>query len=364
MDRKIYFDLSVLAQTAAGSSVHAWELCHRLMRLSQPLQIIPFTLPFRTEGKKGFSRAFNAVLRDTVWNNLLVGMEASKQDYFIFPNTNVPKKFYNLKYAVFVHDLGSWHDRSYLTWRGNLGTRSLPKILENANKIFAISDYTAEDIVSEFKISREKIIIAPNGLSDIYKSDAEKPKSINGVSLPDQYFLHVGTFGPRKNLSFLLKVYEKFREITDKNGSLVRLILTGGESYNSSQFFQQLRNSSYANNIVVLGKVKTEDLPSLYKGATAFIFPSIFEGFGIPIIESLSQGVPVLINSNTSLTQFKNFGATVFDHFDEDIWANKLKEILSGKRVDSIYVSKVRSYFDWDRTAKIVMQSISHHFDL
>jgi glycosyltransferase involved in cell wall biosynthesis len=358
MDRRIYFDLSVLSNTAAGSSIHAWELCHRLMRLSQPLKVIPFTLPFRTEGKTGLSRICNAILRDTVWTNFLAGMEATKKDYFIFPNTSVPKRFYHLKYAVFVHDIGSWYNKNYLSWRGHFLTKSLPLVLENADKIFTVSDYTARDVIHEFKIPKEKVTVAPNGLSDMYKSDAPEQESINGIKLPDRYFLHVGTFGPRKNLSFLLKVYERFRQRIGENQNSFKLILTGGEHYNSSEIFRQLKNSPYVSDIIVLGQVKTVDLPSLYRRATAFIFPSIFEGFGIPVIEALSQGIPVLVNSNTALTQFSKFGATVFDNFDEDIWVNELKQIVDGKNLDRIYVDKVRNYFDWDRTAKLVIQNI------
>jgi glycosyltransferase involved in cell wall biosynthesis len=358
MNGKIYFDLSVLSNTAAGSSIHAWELCHRLMRLSQPLKVIPFTLPFRTEGKKGLSRVCNAILRDTVWTNFLAGMEATKEDYFIFPTTSVPKKFYRLNYAVFVHDIGCWYNKNYLSWRGNFQSKSLPLVLENANKIFAVSDYTAQDIIHEFNIPEEQVIVAPNGLSDMYKSDALEQECVNGIKLPKNYFLHVGTFGPRKNLSFLLKVYERFRERCCENNDSFKLILTGGESYNSSDFFHQLRRSSYASDIIVLGKIKTEDLPSLYRRATAFIFPSIFEGFGLPVIEALSQKIPVLINSNTSLTQFSKFGATTFDNFDEEIWVNKLKQIVDGKNLDIIDVNKVRNYFDWDKTARLIIQNI------
>lgn len=361
MERKIYLDLSTFAVNSSGSAVYVWELCHRLMRLAKPLQVLPFTSPFRTVGRKGFSRVLNAILRDTIWQNILAGMETTKQDYFIFPNlTNVPRKFYNLKYAVIVYDLGAWHNRSYRRWRGKIAVRAIPEILANADTIFAISDYTAQDTANEFGIAEDKIIVAPCGLSKIYQLNAPILEQINGVQLPtNQYFLHVGNIEPRKNLSFLLKVYERFREITASIGSEIKLVLTGGETWKSNAFIKQIRNSSYASEIIILGRVKSEELPSLYRGAAAFIFPSIFEGFGMPVIEALSQGTPVLVHANTSLTQFGDFGATVFNDFEIDIWASKLKEIvLSGQRVEKSDIDKIINYFDWDRTAKIIGESI------
>lgn len=229
MERKIYFDLSTLANTSSGSAVYVWELCHRLMRLAKPLQVLPFTSPFRTLGRKGLSRTLNAILRDTIWQNLLAGMQANKKDYFIFPSIlNVPKKFYNLKYAVVVYDLGAWYNRSYLKWRGRIALRAIPEILANADSIFAISDYTAQDTANEFGIAKDRIIVAPCGLSQIYQLDAPILKQINGVKLPtNKYFLHVGNTEPKKNVSFLLKVYERFREITASIGSDIKLVLTG-----------------------------------------------------------------------------------------------------------------------------------------
>jgi glycosyltransferase involved in cell wall biosynthesis len=360
MDRKIYFDLSTLANTHAGSAVYCWEVCHRLMRRSQTLEVIPISCPFSTVGKKGLSRTVNALLRDILWNNFLFGIEANPNDYFIFPNIVAHRRLYYRKYAIVIHDIGAWHNPEYLSWRGRFTMRRLPSAVQNADRIFAVSEFTADDMAKEFGTPREKIIIAPNGLSEVFKKPAPLPDKINGISLNNTtYFLHVGTFEPKKNLQFLLETYDRFRELDRDNPTPVKLVLTGGESWKSSQFFQQMRTSKYAQDIILLGRVGTENLPSLYRGAVAFVFPSIFEGFGIPAIEALSQGTPVLLNANTALTQFKDFGATVFDRFDAQIWAQELQAIVEKKqRLEPIYIDKVITYFNWDRTAKIIADAL------
>ena len=331
------------------------------MRISNPLQVIPYTCPFKTVGKSGFSRKINALLRDTVWDNFLAGLEADEEDYFIFPTPDVPKKFYCRKYAIVVYDIASWHNPSITTLGGRIFAQALPESTKNAHRLITISDYTAQDIAKEFGISKERIIVAPCGLSEIYKFDAAPIQQVNAIDIPKQYFLHIGTFAPHKNLPFLIKVYEQFRKVTGNSGKDIKLFLTGGQPKQKYRLsvLDQIRNSPYASDILILGKVNSKDLPSLYKGATAFIFPSTIEGFGIPVIEALSQGTPVLINANTSLTQFREFGATVINNFEVNNWADILKSItLSGKRIEKSFVSKTVNYFSWDRTARIVGKSL------
>ncbi|MEM2154878.1 MAG: glycosyltransferase family 1 protein, partial [Nitrososphaeria archaeon] len=295
MAKKIYFNLTPLSITSAGSAVYAWELCHRLMRFAQPTQVIPYSCPFVTKNKKGIHRLLNAFLRETIWHPLLAYMASKEEDYFICPSHNVPKSFYHRQYAIVILDLAAWHDPSLTTWVGRGFAKSLPESIKKAAHIFAISDYTAQDVANEFGISRERIIVAPCGLSEVYKKNTEILRRVNDVELPDRYFLHVGSFDPKKNLAFLIKVYERFREVSGDEGQSVKLILTGGESFKNENVLlrENINNSPYKQDIIILGRVKSEDLPSLYKGAAAFVFPSTFEGFGIPVIEALSQGTPV-----------------------------------------------------------------------
>lgn len=359
MTAKIYFDLTPLSITTSGSAVYTWELCHRLMRLAKPLQIIPYSCPFKTLGKSGIHRVVNSILRETISHRMLVNLQASDEDYFIAPTHNVSKQLYKRKYAMVVLDLAAWHNPEITSLGGRNYSRALSESIKNANQLFAISNYTAQDISKEFSVPLGNITVVPCGLSDIYKVDSPSLDKINGIKTPSRYFLHAGIFDPKKNLFFLLKVYEHFRKIARNQEGDIKLVLTGGEKAKSSNFIQEIHSSPYASDIIVLGRVNSKELPSLYRGATAFIFPSTFEGFGMPVIEALSQGTPVLVNNNTSLSQFGEFGATVFDNFNIDAWAHELLAISQAqKRVSLTYVQKVRQYFDWDRTASIFAKAI------
>jgi glycosyltransferase involved in cell wall biosynthesis len=362
MKGKVYYDLTNISTGSAGNAVYAWELCHRLMRIAEPLKVVPYTCPFPTIGKKGIYRLANAWLRETLSNRWLTNMVASKDDFLLIPHHNVPEVVYERNYGTIVLDLAAWYDGSGTSRSGQKFARSLPKAIQNANIVLAISEYTAFDIARNFSIPQEKIIIAPCGLSQMYRSVSICPSNltVNGILLPENYFFHSGIFAKNKNIPFAIDVYEKYRKVTNNSSEIINLVLTGSElNPNNQTVIQRIENSPYRDDIIILGRVPNQQLPYLYCKAKALIFPSTFEGFGMPTIEALSQGTPALVNANTSLTQFGDFGADVFNNYDAETWAYRLKEIVSTNwRIEQNNIDKIVSYFDWDRTAEIVGRAI------
>lgn len=352
--KRLFVDLSLTAQTGAGSAIYAWEICHRLMRLGFPLQILPMTSPFRTWKRDGIPRKIQALLRDLAWRPFLAGLEACHEDCFLFTNAFVPRRFQEREYGVIILDLGAWHDRDILSWRGRAGTRAIPRALAGARHVFAISEYTAQDISKMFKLPRGRITIAPCGLSESFiRQEGRTIREIKGIRLPDCYILHVGSHEPKKNIGFLLDVFHRLRTVDHPAGKKCKLLLTGAEYWRSQNLHQAIATHPFAQDIVTLGRVDQADMPALYGQAKALVFPSTLEGFGLPVIEALSQGTPALVQNNSSLSQFASYGAILFDMFDAELWANCLLEIISGNvRVADDHVQAVRQTFDWDQTAK------------
>lgn len=363
--KRLWVDLSLAAQTEAGSAVYAWEVCHRLMRQAMPMQVLPLTCPFRVQGRTGIRRKINALLRDLLWRPVLAGLEARPDDCFLFTNTFVPRKFWPRKFGVVILDLGAWHDRALLSWRGRLGTRSLPAVLAHATQIFAISEYTAQDVAREFSIPLHRITLAPCGLSHAFFAPAALLAPINNSPLPPRYLLHVGSLEPKKNIPFLLQVFARLRqqgETPSPHGDAhppCRLVLTGGESWHDTSLRQAIADHPYSRDILILGRVAPEDLPALYRQAACLVFPSLLEGFGLPVIEALSQGTPVLVQANSSLTRFGAYGATVLDDFDPQTWVRGIQEILASEtRIPEKRRQAVQETFTWDRTAAIIRRTM------
>lgn len=363
--KRLWVDLSLTAQTEAGSAVYAWEICHRLMRQAMPMQVLPLTSPFRVQGRTGLQRKLNGLFRDLLWRPFLAGLEARSDDCFLFTNTFVPRKFWRRKFGVIILDLGAWHDRALLSWRGRLGTRSLPAVLAHATHIFAISEYTAQDVAREFDIPRHRITLAPCGLSEAFVNPPTPPAMINSVPLPPCFLLHVGSLEPKKNIPFLLQIFARLRQQDelptphDDARPPCKLVLTGGESWHDASLRQAIAEHPYSEDILVLGRVAPEDLPALYRQAAALVFPSLLEGFGLPVIEALSQGTPALIQANSSLTQFGAYGATVLKDFEPETWVRPIREILASKtRIPENHKQAVGETFNWDRTAAIIRRTM------
>lgn len=357
--KRLFVDLSLTAQTGAGSAVLAWEFAHRLMRLGLPMQVLPMTCPFRTLGRAGLPRKVQALLRDLLWRPFLAGLEAGPRDCFLFINSFVPRRFLDREYGVIMLDLGAWHDRRILSWRGRLGTRSMPAALARARHVFAISEFTARDVCAQFHLPRDRVVLTPCGLSAAFRREAPGDVGRNPPSLPETYLLHVGSLEPKKNIGFLLEVFARLKTTRRPRAGECKLLLTAGEAWRTDAVARSIRDHVHARDIILLGHVPPEDMPGLYRRAAALVFPSTLEGFGLPVIEALSQGTPALIQDNSALSQFKAYGATVFQQFDADQWASALLDVLCRhERVADDHVRAVRAAFDWDASAEIILRAM------
>lgn len=357
--KRLFVDLSLTAQTGAGSAVLAWEFAHRLMRLGLPMQVLPMTCPFRTLNRVGLPRKLQALMRDLLWRPFLAGLEAGPQDCFLFINSFVPRRFLHREYGVVMLDLGAWRDRRILSWRGRLGTRNLPTVLARARHVFAISEFTSQELHTQFQLPPKEIILTPCGLSTAFQRAADDQINTGALSLPETYLLHVGSLEPKKNIGFLLEVFARLKQSDHPRARGCKLLLTAAESWRTREISQRIRDHDHAPDIVLLGHVPPEAMPGLYRRAAALVFPSTLEGFGLPVIEALSQGTPALIQDNSALSQFKAYGATIFQQFDAARWTSILLDILQrGDRVAEHHVQAVRSTFDWDASAAIILRTM------
>ena len=237
------------------------------------------------------------------------------EDYasYIFHGPNFFLPNFSGKKVVTVHDMSVFRFPEYHPAdRVRFMSEQVPKALKEADAVIAISDFTKSELLEFFPSVKGKVHVVHNGANKpnsigFSKSDAQV---INDLGLVrGEFFLCVSTVEPRKNLSTLLSAYLALPDIVRRRFPLV---LVGGNGWKSDLLMEKIRSSS-GSNVRYLGFAEQEALEALYKSAKAFVFPSLYEGFGLPAIEAMSYGLPVVCAKATAVSEVCGGNALEFD---------------------------------------------------
>lgn len=322
--------------------------------------------------KKGFetfippSDRFIARLADVGWHTaseqvlLPKIFLADNLDILHEPYVSIPI-FYPKKMVVTVHDLTLLTQTTGLASRLPKAVYTLKKMglktimsrgLSKANKIIAVSQATADDIVSHYPKTKGKITVISEGVDEQLLSTPFQKPSVSGA-----YFLVVGNAYPHKNLAFLCEVFVRYRE---KSKEDIRLVLAGREDY----FYRRLRDNPWfirgGDHIIRVEPQSDSELANLYRGAQALVFPSAAEGFGLPIVESLALGTPVLCSDIAVFHEVAGSHASYIRVGDHDAWVKSLGEKQQRKRIPSKVMDEIISTYSWKNTARQTLELYEH----
>lgn len=229
-------------------------------------------------------------------------------DVFWGPYYSLPMKVKKTKYFVSIYDLALWKYPSvgeasnvaYLRMRTG-------RAFKRADAVLTISQATAEDISDIYHVEKERIAVCCcGGVADRADLNADINKEIaSGIINPalvfeQDYILFVSTIEPRKNVLSIIHAFEIYKE---KTGSTIRLVLAGKRGWNCDDVFGAADNSKYREDIIMPGYITGEEKTYLYQHAKMFVFPSLYEGFGIPVLEAMEYGLPVITSRISSLPE-------------------------------------------------------------
>lgn len=223
----------------------------------------------------------------------------------------------------------------------------LRPILRRASLVLTNSKHTSEDVAKYYPDVKEKIRHIYLGFDDKIAAAGES-SSIEHITGGRRYFLFTGTLEPRKNLVSLLEAYRIYREMNVRDDLLV---IAGGKGWKSGAFFNKLKKHAFRQDIIMAGYVDRGTLGGLYRNALALVYPSLYEGFGLPVAEAMSCGTPCLLSDSSSLPEVGGEAALYFNPLKpEDIASNmnriasdmKLRESLGEKAM------KQAGRFSWD----------------
>jgi glycosyltransferase involved in cell wall biosynthesis len=257
-----------------------------------------------------------------------------------------------------IHDLSFEHFPRTFKRRSSMQLRlTVRHTAKRAAHIITLSDYSKRDIVQTYGIDPRRITVTPAAAPASFapvvdEEELARERALYGIE--GDYILNVGSIQPRKNLSRLMAAYSSLRR-AQPGAKLPQLVLAGKCAWLYDETIRTIKEMEISKSVVLTGYVPQADLPALYSGALCFIYPSYFEGFGLPPLEAMQCGVPVIVGNQTSLPEVVGEAAVLVDPFDVDDIASALEELIRDSGLRSQLRAKgleQAKLFDWRETAR------------
>lgn len=313
------------------------------------------------------SRRFKAHLDPVRPKSTLHGMSGHLWEQFYLPTVVRGRLLWSpintgplaiTRHVCTIHDLipldhPEWFSARFACWYRWL----MPKLAGRLQHIIAVSRFTKERIVELLNVPEERITVIPNGVDQRFSprpaEEVEKVCSALGIR-PKSYVLSVGSLEPRKNLQRLLEAWGSIHDVIPAD---IDLVITGAPG--NALVFRSVSLQGRQPRVHFTGYMDEEKLPALYSGALLFVYPSLYEGFGLPPVEAMACGTPVVTSRGSSLAEVVGNNAIVVDPYSpEAIAQGILQAIFDNSRLESLRRSgleRVR-HLTWDRTADATLR--------
>src|SRR5256714_4723842 len=261
-----------------------------------------------------------------------------------------------------IHDLAFEHLPETFNRRSWMQLRlTVRHTARQAAQIITVSEYSRQDISATYRIPSARITATPEAASGKFfpVTDGTELKAIREIyGIERNYILSLCSIQPRKNLIRLVEAYSFLRK-SSAGAKLPQLVLAGKRAWLDDEIFRAAQREPVAEDIVLTGYVADEHLNALYSGATCFVYPSYFEGFGLPILEAMKCGTPVIAGNRTSIPEVAGEAAVLFDPFDTNSLVDALQRLLRDPECRATLRAKGlqrASEFSWKTTARLTLE--------
>jgi glycosyltransferase involved in cell wall biosynthesis len=265
-----------------------------------------------------------------------------------------------------IHDLAFEHHPETFTRRGRMQLKlTVRNTTRRAAHILTVSEFSRQDIIKTYRVAPEKITVTHNGCDEIFNPNFASPDEAltikNEFGISREYLLALGSLQPRKNLIRLLRAYTTLRK--NHPDFQHQLVIVGRQLWLTSEIMQQVQHHEFADDIIVTGYAEDKDLPALYRSATALVYPSLFEGFGLPPLEAMACGTPVITSNNSSLPEVVGDAGILINALDENSIGQAILKVCSDQtlrnrlRNAGIQRAKIFSWREAARKTLAVYQS-------
>lgn len=367
---RIGFEGKVLTVQAGGTGRYAINLLRALLAapaaIASDIEFVIFTGPQTTQellhGFAGrYCERFLAAKSSLVRALALIPAALRRERIDVFHGLDhvaIPLVGKRGRYVASIHDVIPLKFPHLFTAKHRFMVRAgLARIAKQADLVIAPSQATREDILAYTPLGKDRVCVIPAGCEPQFAPEAD-PERLAQVrsryALPAHYILALGTLEPRKNLPALLQAFAELRQRRDVNPQL-QLVLAGARGWKEGEIFRTFKRLGLEQTVVFPGFIAEHDLPDVYRGATCFAFPSLYEGFGFPVLEAMACGIPVLASNTSSMPEVAGNAALLVDPGDIAAMAEALYRLLydAALRTELRRKGLIRSrLFTWDITAQ------------
>lgn len=362
---KILIDLTALADNFSGIERYALNISEQLINLDNNNKYI---LLFKNCIHKSFFKYKNnnniefRIIRGKnklIFNQIILLKELYKikVDKYLFMAFPSPIFFRKKGIINTIHDLTAWDYPETMKFKSRLYFKiSIRNSIRVSENILTVSSFSKSRICNKFNVNNVHIIY--NGVSEVFVEASKKKCYVledrirKKYDLPDDYIMCLCTLEPRKNIDLLVKSYIDLRK---QNKINTKLVLVGRKGWKVDQLLDGISNK-FSNDIIVTGFVDDEDLPQIYIGSKCFVFPSLYEGFGIPVLEAMALGVPVITSDTSSLPEVVGKSGILFSNNNKNDLELKINEFINMK-IDEVKELSLKGkeqarLFNWRIEAK------------
>jgi glycosyltransferase involved in cell wall biosynthesis len=281
----------------------------------------------------------------------------------LFHGTNYEVPLWSKRRSVLtIHDLSILlHADMHQADLARRARRRLPVMARSASMIITPTEMVKREVFERLKVDPEKIVVTPEApRSDFQRMPLDKvAETKRRLGIEDEFILFVGTVEPRKNLLTLVRA---FNQILNQTSRRPQLVVVGAEGWLMDELFAFIKQSSISDRLCLTGYLDDDDLRALYSSCTVFVYPSIYEGFGLPPLEAMACGAPVIASNIATFQETLGSAAQLVEPNDVEALARSIVEILDDegrRRTLSRRGLEQAAKFSWERTARLTLEVYS-----
>ncbi len=293
----------------------------------------------------------------SVQEQLAFTSQAGDCDLWHSPHYNIPYFLSGPKLVVTVHDLIHWifRGRFFSRMQAYYTEIMMRRLVKTSARVIAVSQKTKQDLIDFFQAPADKITVIYEGVDPAFKP-CETPVLLKEIRvkhrLPEKFFLYVGLLKPHKNVLWLARL---FRRLHCEKKISAPLVIVGKKDRAYRPGFEELGALSREDAVIYLEQTTGDDLKKLYQGALALVHPSLYEGFGLTLLESMASGTPVIAFNTASIPEVAGDAGILLRPNDEDAMTRTLIEMEQSETLRAQYRAKGLAQvkkFDWKKTAE------------